>query len=52
MPEIAQGVLFVAVIVGVAVAVGVGFGIVVAPRIGRALDRLEIDDEEASDGTD
>jgi hypothetical protein len=40
----------VLVIAALAAAVGVGFGIVVlAPRISRALDRADADDEEPGD---
>jgi hypothetical protein len=52
MPELG-GVLLVLVIAAVAVAVGLGFGIVIAPRLGRLVDRLDADDdEEPRDGTD
>jgi hypothetical protein len=52
MPELG-GVLVVLVIATVAVAVGVGFGIVIAPRLGRLVDRMDADDdEETRDRTD
>lgn len=34
------------VIAAISIVVGVGFGIVVAPRIGRLLDRMDRDDDE------
>jgi Na+/H+-dicarboxylate symporter len=53
MPGELGGVLVVLVIAAVAVAVGLGFGIVIAPRIGRLVDRMDADDaEEPRDGTD
>jgi hypothetical protein len=53
MPGELGGVLLVLVIAAAAVAVGVGFGIVIAPRLGRLVDRLDADDdEEPRDETD
>ena len=52
MPESVQGVVLVLLIGAVAVAVGLGLGIVVAPRIGRMLDRADPDDEEPGGRTD
>jgi hypothetical protein len=52
VPESAQAIVLVVLIAVVAVAAGLGLGIVVAPRIGRALDRADRDDEEAGDGPD
>lgn len=47
MPEAVVAVLLIGAI---AAAVGVGLGIVIlAPRIGRMLDRAETDDEEPGD---
>lgn len=47
MPE---GVVLVLLIGAIAAVAGVGFGIVIiAPRIGRMLDRAEADDEEPGD---
>jgi hypothetical protein len=47
MPE---GVVLVLLIGAIAAVAGVGFGIVIlAPRIGRMLDRADIDDEEPGD---
>jgi Na+/H+-dicarboxylate symporter len=51
------GIAVVLVIGAVAVAIGIGFGIVIAPRIGRLLERAEpdthaIEDEEPRDRTD
>ena len=52
MPESVQAIVLILLIAGVAVAVGLGLGIVVAPRIGRLLDRADADDEEPGDRTD
>ena len=47
MPE---GIGLVLLIAAVAAVIGVGLGIVIlAPRIGRMLDRSEADDEEPGD---
>jgi Na+/H+-dicarboxylate symporter len=46
MPDGLVGVLFIVVIAAFATAIGIGFGIVVAPRIGRLLDRADTDDDE------
>ena len=40
---------FVLAVAAVAVVIGVRFGTVIAPRIGRALDRREPKDEEPGD---
>jgi hypothetical protein len=52
VPETAVAIVAILLIAGVTVAVGIGFGIVVAPRIRRLLDRLDEDDEEPGDRTD
>jgi hypothetical protein len=52
MPDSALAIVMVLVIAGVAVAIGIGFGIVVAPRIGRLIDRAAPDDEEPRDRDD
>ena len=45
-----SGIGLVVVIAAVAAVIGLGFGIVIlAPRIGRMLDRAETDDEESGD---
>lgn len=44
------GIVLVLVIAAIATVVGVWFGMVfIAPRISRALDRAETDDEETGD---
>jgi hypothetical protein len=53
MPDTLAGIFFILVIAAFAVAIGIGFGIVVAPRIGRLLDRADRDeDEEPGDRAD
>ena len=53
MPDELGGVLVVLVVAGVAVALGLGLGIVIAPRLGRLVDRMDADDdEEPRDGRD
>ena len=44
--DLAAGVFFVLVAAGLATVIGLAFGIVIlAPRIGRAFDRAETDEE-------
>ena len=53
VPESLPAIVIVLLIGGVAVAAGLGLGIVVvAPRIGRLLDRMDRDDEEPGDRVD
>ncbi len=52
VPESVQAIVVVLLIAAGAVAIGLGLGIVVAPRIGRLLDRADADDEEPGDRTD
>ena len=48
--DLTAGIGLVLLVAGIAAVVGLGFGIVVlAPRISRALDRAEVDDEEPGD---
>lgn len=47
-----EGLAAVGLIAALAIVIGLGFGIVVAPRITRWLDRAEADDEDAGDRTD
>lgn len=49
-PEVPVAVVLVLVVAAIAAVIGVGLGIVlIAPRISRALDRAETDDEEPGD---
>jgi Na+/H+-dicarboxylate symporter len=43
MPAIVEGVLLIVIVATIAAVLGLGFGRVVAPRIGRALDRADAD---------
>jgi hypothetical protein len=48
--EMTAGIALVLLVAAIAAVVGVAFGIVIlAPRIARALDRAEADDEEPGD---
>lgn len=53
MQDLTAGIGLVLIIAAVAAVVGVAFGIfLLAPRIGRMLDRAEADDEEPGDRPD
>jgi len=52
LADVLGGVVVVVLIAGACLAVGLGFGIVIAPRIGRALDRMDTDAEEPVDRPD
>ncbi len=50
MPAAVEGLVLVLVIAVIAAVVGLGFGIfLLAPRIGRMLDRADADNEEPGD---
>ena len=53
MNDLTGGIILVLIVAAVATVVGVAFGIfLLAPRIGRMLDRAEADDEEPGDRPD
>lgn len=53
MPDELLGVIVILALAAAAGAIGLGFGIVIAPRLGRLVDRMDSDeDEEPGDRTD